>query len=72
MNTSLNQTLSRTVLTSLTTLIVVLGLFIYGGPVINDFAFALLVGVLVGTYSSLFVATPLVYGWQERQLAKRH
>ena len=71
-NTSLNQTLSRTVLTSVTTLIVVLGLFIYGGPVINDFAFALLIGVLVGTYSSLFVATPLVYGWQERQLAKRH
>ncbi len=71
-NTSLNQTLSRTMLTSLTTLIVVTGLFLFGGPVINDFAFALLVGVMVGTYSSLFVASPIVYIWQQRQLDKRH
>jgi preprotein translocase subunit SecF len=62
-NLSINQTLSRTVLTSGTTLIVVLSLFIYGGPVINNFSFALLIGVLVGTYSSLFVASPLVYAW---------
>jgi preprotein translocase subunit SecF len=71
-NKSLNQTLSRTLLTSLTTLIVVAGLFVFGGPVINDFAFALLIGVLVGTYSSLFVASPIVYTWLERDLAKRH
>ncbi|NKB87978.1 MAG: protein translocase subunit SecF [Acidobacteria bacterium] len=71
-NTSLNQTLSRTLLTSVTTLIVVTGLFIFGGPVINDFAFALLIGVLVGTYSSLFVASPIVYLWLKRDLAKRH
>lgn len=71
-NASLNQTLSRTLLTSITTLIVVSGLFVFGGPVINDFAFALLIGVLVGTYSSLFVASPIVYTWQQRQLDKRH
>ena len=64
-NLSINQTLSRTVLTSGTTLLVVLSLFLYGGPVINNFSFALLVGVLVGTYSSLFVASPIVYIWQE-------
>jgi len=71
-NASLNQTLSRTLLTSITTLIVVSSLFIFGGPVINDFAFALLIGVLVGTYSSLFVASPIVYVWQQRQLDRRH
>ena len=64
-NLSINQTLSRTVLTSGTTLIVVLSLFLYGGPVINNFSFALLVGVLVGTYSSIFVASPIVYLWYE-------
>lgn len=71
-NASLNQTLSRTLLTSITTLIVVTSLFMFGGPVINDFAFALLIGVLVGTYSSLFVASPIVYMWQQRQLDKKH
>jgi len=64
-NLSINQTLSRTVLTSGTTLIVVFSLFLYGGPVINNFSFALLVGVLVGTYSSIFVASPIVYLWYE-------
>ena len=62
-NTSINQTLSRTVLTSLTTLLVVLFLFIFGGQVINDFAFTLLIGVIVGTYSSVYVASPLVIGF---------
>ncbi len=62
-NLSINQTLSRTVLTSGTTLIVVFSLFLFGGPVINNFSFALLVGVLVGTYSSIFVASPIVYAW---------
>lgn len=60
LNLSINQTLSRTVLTSLTTLVVVLFLYIFGGKVINDFAFALLIGVIVGTYSSIFVASPLL------------
>jgi len=61
-NASVNQTLSRTLLTSLTTLLVVLALLFLGGQVIRGFAFALLVGVLVGTYSSIFIASPvLVY-----------
>ena len=68
-NLSLNQTLSRTVLTSGTTLMVVLSVFFFGGQAINNFAFALLVGVIVGTYSSLFVATPVYYGLAERALA---
>lgn len=67
LNISINQTLSRTLLTSLTTLFVVLVLFIFGGSVINDFAFALIVGVLVGTYSSVFVASPVIYLWQKFQ-----
>lgn len=66
-NASINETLSRTLLTSLTTLIVVVILFIFGGGVIHDFAFALLVGVLVGTYSSVFVASPIILTWQERK-----
>ena len=69
-NISINQTLSRTVLTSGTTLMVVLSLFFYGGPVINNFAFALLVGVIVGTYSSIFVASPIFYALASRA-AKR-
>jgi preprotein translocase subunit SecF len=60
MNTSINETLSRTILTSTTTLIVVLTLFILGGGVIHDFAFALIVGIIVGTYSSIFVASPVL------------
>jgi len=62
-NTSINQTLSRTVLTSLTTLLVVLALYFLGGEVINDFAFVLMVGVLAGTYSSVFVASPILIDW---------
>jgi preprotein translocase subunit SecF len=62
-NKSLNETLSRTIITSLTTLLVAVILFIFGGPVIHDFAFALTVGVLVGTYSSIFVASPVVIAW---------
>ena len=62
-NTSINQTLSRTLLTSLTTLLVVLALYLLGGEVINDFAFVLLVGVLVGTYSSIFIASPVLIDW---------
>ena len=60
MNTSINQTLPRTILTSLTTLLVVLTLLIFGGEVIRGFAIALTIGILVGTYSSIFVASPVV------------
>ena len=63
---SLNQTLSRTLLTSATTLCVVMALFVFGGEIIADFAFTLLIGVLVGTYSSLFVAAPVGYALLER------
>ncbi|MBW2559785.1 MAG: protein translocase subunit SecF [Deltaproteobacteria bacterium] len=63
-NSSINQVLSRTVLTSATTLLVVLALFFLGGAVIHDFAFALLVGIVVGTYSSVFVASPTVLVWE--------
>ncbi len=59
-NSSINQTLSRTVLTSGTTLLVVLCLFLLGGEVIHDFSFALLVGVVVGTYSSIYIASPIL------------
>lgn len=62
-NLSINQTLSRTVLTSGTTLVVVLALFFFGGEVIHNFSFALLIGVIVGTYSSIFVASPLLVFW---------
>jgi len=62
-NHSINETLSRTALTSITTLIVVTCLFIIGGGVIHDFAFALLIGIIVGTYSSIFVASPVLLFW---------
>jgi len=66
MNTSINETLSRTILTSTTTLIVVVALFILGGGVIHDFAFAMLIGIFVGTYSSIFVASPILLVWESR------
>lgn len=59
-NQSINQTLARTLMTSLTTLLVVCSLFFLGGEVIHDFAFALIVGIAVGTYSSIFIATPVM------------
>ncbi len=59
-NKSINETLSRTILTSLTTLIAVVVFFIFGGGVIRDFAFALIVGVVTGTYSSIYIASPIV------------
>ncbi len=64
MNASINETVSRTILTSSTTLFVVLALYVLGGGVIHDFAFAILVGVIVGTYSSIFVASPLLLIWE--------
>lgn len=66
MNKSINETLSRTLLTSLTTLLVVAALFVLGGGVIHDFAFALLVGVIVGTYSSIYIASPVVLMMEQR------
>ncbi|MBI9078211.1 MAG: protein translocase subunit SecF [Pseudodesulfovibrio sp.] len=62
-NKSINQTLSRTIMTSITTLLVVFCLFVLGGSVIHDFALALLIGVGVGTYSSIFVASPILMGF---------
>jgi preprotein translocase subunit SecF len=70
LNRSINETLSRTILTSLTTLLVVVTLFVLGGGIIHDFAFALIIGVAVGTYSSVFVASPILLAWQAKQ-AKR-
>ena len=69
-NRSVNETLSRTILTSGTTLLVVLSLFVLGGGVIHNFAFALLIGVLIGTYSSVFVASPLLIFWDDYRAAK--
>jgi len=65
-NVSINETLSRTILTSLTTLIVVVVLFLLGGGVIHDFALALLIGVIAGTYSSIFVASPILLILEEK------
>ncbi|MDV2479760.1 MAG: protein translocase subunit SecF [bacterium] len=70
-NRSINETLSRTILTSLTTMLVVLALFFLGGEVIHDFAFALLVGIVVGTYSSIFVASPILVFWQRLMPSKK-
>jgi preprotein translocase subunit SecF len=64
-NRSINQTLSRTVLTSGLTFLTVLSLFIFGGQVLNGFSFALVVGILIGTYSSIAVAAPMLVAWQE-------
>ncbi len=70
-NASINQVLSRTAMTSLTTVLAALALFLLGGEVLHDFAFALLIGILVGTYSSWFVASPIVYEWRVRAEAAR-
>jgi preprotein translocase SecF subunit len=65
-NRSVNETLSRTIMTSMTVAITLLVLFFFGGEVIHDFAFAMLWGVFVGSYSSIFVAAPIIYQWQSR------
>lgn len=64
-NRSINQTLSRTVLTSGLTFLTVLSLFVYGGPVLRGFSFALVVGILIGTYSSIAIAAPMLVAWQQ-------
>jgi preprotein translocase subunit SecF len=63
-NAAINQTLSRTILTSLTVFLVVAVLFVFGGEVLRDFAFTLLVGVVTGTYSTIFVAAPIILDWE--------
>ena len=70
-NRSVNTTLSRTVITSSTTLLVVATLFIFGGEVLRGFAFALIIGILIGTYSSVFVATPVVVELNRRSSASK-
>jgi len=69
-NRSINQTLSRTVLTSGLTFLTVLSLFIFGGEVLNGFSFALVVGILIGTYSSIAVAAPMLVAWQQWRAGK--
>ena len=63
-NAAINQTLSRTILTSVTVFLVVAVLFVFGGEVLRDFAFTLLVGVVTGTYSTIFVAAPIILDWE--------
>ncbi len=67
-NVSINEVLSRTVVTSITTFLAACSLFLFGGEVIHDFSFALVVGIVVATYSSIFVASPIVSLWEERAL----
>jgi preprotein translocase subunit SecF len=64
-NISINQTLSRTVLTSGLTFLTALALWLFGGPVLNGFSFALVIGIIIGTYSSIFIASPILVFWQE-------
>ena len=70
-NDALNSTLCRTFNTSLTTLVVVLCIFILGGATIRSFTFAILLGIIIGTYSTLFVATPIAYELQKKKLNKK-
>ena len=67
LNDSINQTLSRTVITSGTTFLALLGLYLFGGEVLRGFSFTLVVGTIVGTYSTMFVAIPLVGWWYARR-----
>ena len=69
-NVSINETLGRTILTSGTVMMVVLILFFFGGPVIHDFAFALIIGLITGTYSTVYIASPVVIFW-EKHISRR-
>ncbi len=69
-NASVNEVLSRTIVTSTTTLLAVLALFIFGGEVLRDFSLALFLGVIIGTYSSVFVASPIIVEWEKTQPEK--
>ncbi|RLD94498.1 MAG: protein translocase subunit SecF, partial [Aquificota bacterium] len=70
-NRSINETLSRTILTSLTTFLAVAALWVLGSEVVKGFAFAMMIGIIVGTYSSIFVASPLVVWWEEIKRGKK-
>jgi preprotein translocase SecF subunit len=70
-NSSINEVLSRTIITSGTVFMVLIALYLMGGVLLHDFALALLIGVIVGTYSSIFVASPIVYMWPARQGSPR-
>jgi len=70
-NVSINETLGRTILTSGTVMMVVLVLFFFGGPVIHDFTFALIVGLISGTYSTVYIASPVVLFWEEHVSRRR-
>lgn len=69
-NRSINEVLSRTIVTSLTTFVAAISLFLFGGEVIHDFALALVIGIIVATYSSVFVASPIVSLWEEQAIQK--
>jgi preprotein translocase subunit SecF len=71
-NVSVNQTLSRTILTNLTVFAVVIVLFVWGGDVINDFAFAMLIGSISGTYSTIYIASPIILIWEGRLVGKNN
>jgi preprotein translocase subunit SecF len=64
-NRSINQTLSRTILTSGLTFLTVLALFLFGGEVLHGFSLALVIGIIIGTYSSIFIASPILVFWQD-------
>lgn len=70
-NTSINETLSRTIITSLTTLFVLISLYILGGRILHGFSFTLLIGVIIGTYSSIFIVAPIVATWEKRSPSRR-
>jgi preprotein translocase subunit SecF len=70
-NSSINEVLSRTIIVSLTTLLAAAALFIFGGEVIHDFSLAIILGVAIGTYSSIFVASPVVLLWSGKRLIGR-
>jgi preprotein translocase subunit SecF len=70
-NESINEVLSRTIVTSITTFLAAVALFLFGGDVIHDFALALVIGIVVATYSSIFVASPIVALWEERALKNK-
>jgi len=71
MNKSINQTLSRTIMTSGLTFLTVIALFLFGGQVLHGFSFALVVGIIVATYSSIFIASPIVLFWHNYVDAKK-
>ena len=70
LNDSLNQTLTRTLISNGTTFLAVLGLFLFGGEVLRGFGFTMVIGILVGTYSTIYLASPIVIWWQNRQAAR--